>query len=314
MPQRGHIFRVLVASPSDCVQERKIVPEVVSAWNAIHSFDVGAILEPVMWETHSRPELGDRPQGVINRQLIERCDLLVGTFWTRLGTHTGVAESGTAEEIEEIRSAGKPVLLYFSSAPVVPDSLDPVQYQALVEYRDRLSKEGLLWFYESLADFRQQLHRHLTATMVELLREVHGETEVPELNAKSEVDEQREAVKSFHDQFEAFLRRLRAEWNSERDSDPINTNDGKYILSRAADEIVHFRSMVTHDVVGLSDALDQALRELRSIQRHQTYLDGGTSFREFWKKGDEILDLLTTVPPKIRQVLDGNLEETGGDA
>ena len=78
------------------------------------------------------------------------------------------------------------------------------------------------------------------------------------------------------------MRRLNAEWEAERDSDPMNTDDGKYILSRAADEIVHFKSMIVNEDLGLADSLGEILKRLRSIQRHQTYMDGGVSFREFW--------------------------------
>ncbi len=170
MPQQGVIYRVLVASPSDCVKERQLVPDVIYSWNAAHSLPFGSILEPVMWETHARPELGDRPQAIINKQLVDNCDILVGTFWTRLGTSTGKAESGTAEEIEEFRSKGKPVLLYFSSAPVVPESLDHKQYQALAEYKGKLGKEGLYFRYESLEQLRELLQGHLAGTMAQLGR------------------------------------------------------------------------------------------------------------------------------------------------
>jgi hypothetical protein len=143
MPQKAIIYRILVASPSDCVHERRLVPDVIHAWNAAHSLASGAILEPVLWETHAVPESGDRPQGLINKQLVDNCDILIGTFWTRLGTSTGKAESGTAEEIEEFRRDGKRVLLYFSSAPVAPESLDAGQYAALAAYRDRLGQDSL---------------------------------------------------------------------------------------------------------------------------------------------------------------------------
>lgn len=114
-----------MASPSDCAQERKIITEVITYWNAVNSLDRATIVEPVLWETHSRPALGDRPQEIINEQIVDHCDLLIGAFWTRLGTPTGKAESGTAEEIERFRNKKMPVLLYFSLVPVVPDSLDP---------------------------------------------------------------------------------------------------------------------------------------------------------------------------------------------
>lgn len=145
MPQQGLIFRVLVASPSDCVHERKAVPEIIYSWNAVNSLRNGAILEPVLWETHATPAMGDRPQALINKQLVQQCDLLVGAFWTRLGTDTGAAKSGTVEEIEEIRKSGKPVLLYFSSVPVVPESINHDQYKELVAYKQTLQNQGIFF-------------------------------------------------------------------------------------------------------------------------------------------------------------------------
>ena len=111
---------------------------------------------------HSVPELGDRPQAIINRQLVDGSDLLVGVFWARLGTPTGQAESGSAEEIERFRAARGPVLLYFSSLPVNPDRLDPVEFARLQAYKTKLRAAGLLETFASVAELREKLFRHLT--------------------------------------------------------------------------------------------------------------------------------------------------------
>lgn len=300
MAQAGTIFRALVASPSDCTHERKIIPEVIAAWNAVHSLSATAIIEPVLWETHSRPGMGSRPQEVINRQLVTNCDLVIGAFWTRLGTPTGVAESGTAEEIEHFREAGKPVLLYFSSAPVVPESLDAEQYKALTEYKKRLGQEGLYFKYETLSEFRELLQRHLAGEMIELLKQ-NPTTNLPAETGTSGATEQ-QALAKFCADFEAFLRRLTAEWEAERDSDPHSTDDGKYIMSRAADEVLHFKSMITSDGSGVSQNLGEILKRLRTHQRHQTYLDGGVSFRKFWDEGDQLISALREQVSKLREL------------
>jgi hypothetical protein len=300
MAQTGTIFRALVASPSDCTHERKIIPEVISAWNAIHSLSNAAIIEPVLWETHSRPGMGSRPQEVINQQLVTNCDLVIGAFWTRLGTPTGVAESGTAEEIEHFRDAGKPILIYFSSAPVVPESLDVEQYKALTQYKDRLGQQGLYFKYETLAEFRELLQRHLAGQMIELLKQ-NPTTNSPTESGTSSATEQQQALVKFCADFEAFLRRLAAEWEAERDSEPHSTDDGKYIMSRAADEVLHFKSMITEDSTGVSQNLGEILKRLRAHQRHQTYIDGGVSFKKFWVEGDELISLLREQASKLRE-------------
>lgn len=303
MPQQGLIFRVLVASPSDCVHERRLIPEVIAGWNSIHSLSSAAIIEPILWESHARPDLGKRPQELINTQLVDRCDLVIGSFWTRLGTPTGDSVSGTAEEIEHFRSSGKPVLLYFSSAPVVPESLDPLQYQALIEYKSQLGQHGLYFKYESLSELRDLLQRHLASHMIELLAKTGNATKSePTLD---EPDLQADAIKRFLSEYRSFLRRTNAEWTAERDSDPYKTDDGKYIANRIADELLHFKSRIENDSLGISEKLAECLRRLKTLQRHQVYMDGGQSFQSFWKEGDDILselgkvaDLLATANPE----------------
>ena len=66
------------------------------------------------------------------------------------------------------------MLLYFSSAPEVPESIDPEQYKALIEYKKGLNASGLYSTYESLADFRDQLQRHFAAHMIELIANFTG--------------------------------------------------------------------------------------------------------------------------------------------
>lgn len=98
MPYQATVYRVLIASPADVAEERKAIPEVVYRWNATHSADSLRVMLPVLWETHGVPSLGDRAQEIVNKQIVRDADILVGVFWTRLGTHTGVDESGTVEE------------------------------------------------------------------------------------------------------------------------------------------------------------------------------------------------------------------------
>lgn len=155
------VYKVIIASPSDVSAERSIVREVLSEWNVVNSDARRQVLLPIGWETHSVPEMGDRPQALINKQILRDCDLLVGVFWTRIGTATGEYASGTIEEIEEHIKAGKPTMLYFSSAPVLPDSVDPDQYSRLKEFRLSCQSRGLYEPYSDVQDFRTKLYRHL---------------------------------------------------------------------------------------------------------------------------------------------------------
>jgi hypothetical protein len=98
---------------------------------------------------------------------LQHADLLIAVFWTRLGTPTGEAASGTIEEIEEHLAAGKPTMIYFSSAPVRPDSVDESQYSALREFRAGIQERGLYETYDSVNEFREKLARQLAQTVIE---------------------------------------------------------------------------------------------------------------------------------------------------
>jgi hypothetical protein len=178
MTYRANVYRVMLASPSDVKEERIEFSRVLETWNALHSLHERAVILPVKWETHSTPEMGDRPQEIINNQLIRDSDILVGVFWTRLGTPTGKAASGSVEEVEEFCQQGKPVLLYFSSAPVVADSINIKQYETLKEFREKCFQEGLVSTYNSVEEFRDLLSRHLLDT-VRRLQGKKAATSVP---------------------------------------------------------------------------------------------------------------------------------------
>jgi hypothetical protein len=111
--------------------------------------------------------MGERPQAIINRTVLAECDLLVAVFWTRLGSPTGEAPSGTVEEIEEHLRAGKPTMIYFSNAPVRPDSIDENQYRALREFRADCERRGLIETFESLSELEEKVRRQLTQLVLD---------------------------------------------------------------------------------------------------------------------------------------------------
>src|SRR5215475_295977 len=87
--------------------------------------------------------------------------MAVGVFWTRLGTPTTDAESGTAEEIDRVGGSGKPVMLYFSRSKMDPELIDFDEYSRLKKFKDRSYPEGLVEHYSSLNDLREKFRRQL---------------------------------------------------------------------------------------------------------------------------------------------------------
>ena len=161
MSYDARVFNVMIASPSDVASERSVVREVIYDWNAVHSERENIVLLPVGWESHSSPEMGDRAQAIINEQTVDKCDLLVGIFGTRIGTDTGEYPSGTIEEIETHIDSGKPAMLYFSNQLGDSDNFEAKQYTELMKWQKYYKSRGLCESYHSDSDFKEKFSRQL---------------------------------------------------------------------------------------------------------------------------------------------------------
>jgi len=171
MPVEAKVYRILIASPSDVTDERKIIREEVHRWNAMHAVDMKIILMPIGWETDATPDLRESGQEVINRQLVDTCDILIGVFWTRLGTPTALGGTGTEVEIGRARNEGKRCMVYFSDELVSPSQIDTEQYKQVQEYWRKLQPTGLANRYKTIEDFRKIVLLHINSAVSEITRE-----------------------------------------------------------------------------------------------------------------------------------------------
>jgi hypothetical protein len=167
MPRNARCFDVLIASPSDVQAERQVISECIEDWNSQHSRATGTIIQPRRWELDAMPETGARPQSFINRQIVDVSDMLIGVFWSRLGSPSGVAASGTVEEINRLVDAGKPVALYFSKVPL-PYDHDQTQLAAVQEYKKRIQQTALYFEFPDREQLRRLVSLHLGQRMHEL--------------------------------------------------------------------------------------------------------------------------------------------------
>jgi hypothetical protein len=115
---------------------------------------------------------------------VKDCDLLVGVFWTRIGTNTGVAVSGTAEEIEQFVDLKKPVMLYFSQTPVDPDKIEIDQFTILKSFKEKMRLKGLTESYQNIPDFKQKFARQLSINIGNILQPTIDKKEQSKTPAK----------------------------------------------------------------------------------------------------------------------------------
>lgn len=171
MPTDVKLYSVIIASPGDITEEREIIREEIHQWNSMHAVTTQMILQPIGWETDSTPDLRDDGQSVINSQLVDSCDLLIGVFWTRIGTPTQRARSGTVEEVERFVSQGKRCIIYFSDKPTQRSKVDPKQEKQLQEYKAELKKRGLTDSFTTNEKFREKVSRHISMVTQQISRE-----------------------------------------------------------------------------------------------------------------------------------------------
>jgi len=156
----AQVHRILIASPGDVEMERNQISNTINDWNCVNSEPHEKVLLPVRWETHAKPGAG-RAQELINDQLVKTCDILIGVFWTRLGSPSGEHASGTVEEIEEFLAAGKPVMLYFS-AKNMPSDVDLTQLQLLRDFKTKMQSRCLFFEYKDLIELKEHVNRHIS--------------------------------------------------------------------------------------------------------------------------------------------------------
>lgn len=143
MSYNAEVYNVMIASPCDVNEERKIVREVIYDWNNINADIRKIVLLPLGWEYNSVPSSDAPPQEILNEQIVTKADILVGIFWTRIGTPTGKAISGTVEEIEYHIGFGKPAMLYFSTKPFDQGRIDKEQFEAVNKFKQEYQKNVL---------------------------------------------------------------------------------------------------------------------------------------------------------------------------
>ncbi|MYL18265.1 hypothetical protein GLW04_00090 [Halobacillus litoralis] len=159
---KANVLRVMIASPSDVDLQRDEIENEIFKWNIRYSEDLKVVLLPTRWEKDSTPTYhGSNPQGVINEQVVSKSDILIGVFWTKLGTPTANHPSGTLEEIEDFISKGKEVMIYFINNDL-PIDTDLQEFERLRSFKSEYTGRGIYFTYN-----KESISGHLYRKVVE---------------------------------------------------------------------------------------------------------------------------------------------------
>jgi hypothetical protein len=170
VPEHIQLFRLFVGAPSDVDEALDVIRGQIEQWNRDHGPLTRARVEFTNWRTHSHPAAGAHPQTLLNKQVVDLSDIVVGVFRFRFGTPTRVAESGTEEEIRRSIKKGKTVMVYFAQFPSRKRRKDSNEFARIEDFKRKLGQRALYHTYTDIVQFEQAFRQHLAGAMNELLR------------------------------------------------------------------------------------------------------------------------------------------------
>lgn len=173
------IIRVFVSSPGDVAKEREVLDDVVSSINKTDGQRGQFRLDLFRWEDDVTPQIGPRPQIVVDQQT-PSYDIYLGIMSTRFGTPTERAGSGTESEFRDAlqswESTGTPwITFYFDDAPKASRKPEEVkQYLKVCEFREELEGKGIVAGYTGVRGnrdaFYEKVDLHLRTIVPKLLK------------------------------------------------------------------------------------------------------------------------------------------------
>jgi len=165
-------LRLFVSSSADVTAERECVSRIVEELNASVGAAEGVTLLRYTWERSLLPVETGSAQATVSEAL-GHVDVFLLILGARIGTPIGVDRgSGTEKEfqmaVENSKHTGRPqVLCYLKTAPVQVTSVDQAeQLRRVLEFRDRLRNDQLVYEFESLDDLERAVRHHLTNIIV----------------------------------------------------------------------------------------------------------------------------------------------------
>lgn len=170
-------LRIIIASPGDCILERKAVRRVCNEdLTIIHICRANHIsLDVLGWEDICSA-IG-RPQSIIN-MAVEKFnpDWFVFIFWHRFGSDAGLGMTGTEEEwnlARQMNEKGKghpKVSVFFNKKSALPHEQDDYQLEALKLFKGKIYSEyqALACSFNGVEEFEKIFQANLTEFLLNL--------------------------------------------------------------------------------------------------------------------------------------------------
>ena len=167
MPSEIKAIRVFLSSPGNLKEDRELVKEIVSQINIDRGRKDGFYIDLIMWETHTRPSIGNYAQEVINSQIPDDIDIFIGLMGHHFGTPTKDYNSGTEEEFRIAynrwtKTASPDIMFYFSNFANTLRGINATQLALVQKFKQEISDLGILYStYSELSEFGYSIRNNL---------------------------------------------------------------------------------------------------------------------------------------------------------
>lgn len=174
---------VFISSPGNLSNEREIIENELKKMT-----HMGVEFNPIRWEKDLPTTSSHTPQELINTELLNKADILIGIFSTRFGSKTEHADSGTVEEIETFIAQNKPVILYFYSATVITTELtkdDMENLMKIQEFKKKYEKKNIYHIINNVDELKDAISRDIQYNLNNILSQPK-EKNISQANKKTQ--------------------------------------------------------------------------------------------------------------------------------
>lgn len=166
----ANVYTIMLGAPSGMEDELHCAEEVIRSWNNYNADTRNTVILTLHWLSNTYPATGGSGQDIINKQLVDKSDMLWCFFSNKLGTPTSNAESGTVEEIQRHIDTGKNVMVFFDANPSANTSEGLAELKRVIDFKKSFKDYSLYSEYSGLQDLKDKLTGALGRYMNEVIK------------------------------------------------------------------------------------------------------------------------------------------------
>ncbi len=191
MSYQATVLSIIIAAPGDTKSATRVIFKAIRNWNAKNAKRYGVILQPEKFDVSSITDKKGAAQKSEIEMLLNDCDMLAGAFWTRTGKTSDVKKICFPDILDEHINSGKPLLLFFSTHPIIDDSANAMQYKKFNEFKEKCRAKNVFETYDDIDELKDKVKASLEQFFSEERFLVAEDSEIetePEIEIEAEAN------------------------------------------------------------------------------------------------------------------------------